>query len=161
MASAKPVKVSSGQLSLFSASDTVPVNNLPVMVGDSGAGGTAGLVPAPSAGDAAASKFLKADATWASVAAPGGGSVSTAEIDFGSTPVWEKSFIITDAGVTSGMKIVVSQSYAAATGKDQDENEMDSFDFRAEAGTGQFTLYVTSHDGMVADKFKINYIAGA
>lgn len=37
----------------------------PVVVGDSGAGGTAGLVPAPAAGDAAALKFLKADGTWA------------------------------------------------------------------------------------------------
>ena len=35
------------------------------MVGDSGAGGTKGLVPAPAAGDAAANKFLKADGTWA------------------------------------------------------------------------------------------------
>jgi hypothetical protein len=34
------------------------------MVGDSGSGGTKGLVPAPSAGDAAANKFLKADGTW-------------------------------------------------------------------------------------------------
>ncbi|MHC4501224.1 MAG: DUF2793 domain-containing protein, partial [Planctomycetota bacterium] len=33
-------------------------------VGDSGAGGTKGLVPAPAAGDAAADKFLKADGTW-------------------------------------------------------------------------------------------------
>lgn len=34
-------------------------------VGDSGSGGTKGLVPAPAAGDAAALKFLKADGTWA------------------------------------------------------------------------------------------------
>ena len=40
---------------------TALLNN---MVGDSGAGGTKGLVPAPAAGDAAASKFLKADGTW-------------------------------------------------------------------------------------------------
>lgn len=33
--------------------------------GDSGMGGTKGLVPAPQAGDAAAGKFLKADGTWA------------------------------------------------------------------------------------------------
>lgn len=38
---------------------------LSVMVGDSGSGGTKGLAPAPGAGDAAAGKFLKADATWA------------------------------------------------------------------------------------------------
>lgn len=37
------------------------------MVGDSGSGGTKGLVPAPAAGDAAASKFLKADATWSAI----------------------------------------------------------------------------------------------
>lgn len=33
-------------------------------VGDSGAGGTKGLVPAPAAGDAAANKYLDADGTW-------------------------------------------------------------------------------------------------
>jgi len=33
-------------------------------VGDAGAGGTKGLVPAPAAGDAAAGKFLFADGTW-------------------------------------------------------------------------------------------------
>lgn len=38
---------------------------LDAVVGDSGAGGTKGLVPAPSAGDAAAGKFLKADGTFA------------------------------------------------------------------------------------------------
>jgi hypothetical protein len=48
---------------------TAILNNV---VGDSGAGGTKGLVPAPAAGDAAAGKFLKADATWE---APGGGGV--------------------------------------------------------------------------------------
>ncbi|HPJ53819.1 MAG TPA: hypothetical protein PLF80_12870 [Flavobacteriales bacterium] len=45
--------------------------NLDAMVGDSGSGGTKGLVPAPAAGDAAAGKFLKADGTWATA---GGGS---------------------------------------------------------------------------------------
>lgn len=40
---------------------TALLNNF---VGDSGSGGTKGLVPAPAAGDAAADKFLKADGTW-------------------------------------------------------------------------------------------------
>lgn len=40
---------------------TAILNN---MVGDSGAGGTKGLAPAPAAGDAAAGKYLKADGTW-------------------------------------------------------------------------------------------------
>lgn len=38
---------------------------MPLMVGDSGSGGTSGAVPAPTAGDAAAGKFLKADGTFA------------------------------------------------------------------------------------------------
>jgi len=48
----------------------------PTMVGDSGAGGTKGAVPAPAAGDAAAGKFLSADGTWAAPA--GGGGANTA-----------------------------------------------------------------------------------
>ena len=43
------------------------------MVGDSGSGGTQGLVPAPPAGSAAAGKFLKADGTFA---VPAGGTSS-------------------------------------------------------------------------------------
>jgi hypothetical protein len=40
--------------------------NLAAYVGDSGSGGTKGLVPAPAAGDAAAKKVLCADGTWTS-----------------------------------------------------------------------------------------------
>lgn len=45
---------------------------LSAVVGDSGSGGTKGLVPAPAAGDAAAGKFLKADGAFA--VPPGSGS---------------------------------------------------------------------------------------
>lgn len=51
---------------------------LNAMVGDSGSGGTKGLVPAPAAGDAAAGKFLKADGTWA--APSGSGDAIQADI---------------------------------------------------------------------------------
>lgn len=37
---------------------------LNTVVGDSGTGGTKGLVPAPASGDTASGKFLKADGTW-------------------------------------------------------------------------------------------------
>lgn len=51
------------------AADTVSgefaAPRLPVLVGDTGAGGVKGAAPAPAAGDAAAGKFLKANATWA------------------------------------------------------------------------------------------------
>lgn len=41
------------------------------MVGDSGAGGTKGLVPAPASGDTAAGRFLKADGSWAAPSGTG------------------------------------------------------------------------------------------
>ncbi len=66
-----------------------------VFVGDSGAGGTLGLVPIPAAGTAAAGKFLKADATWAVPPGSGGAvtsiqqivtAASQATVDFTSIP---------------------------------------------------------------------------
>lgn len=50
-----------------------------VMVGDSGSGGEAGLVPAPASGDAAAGKFLKADGTFAVPSGGGGGLTEITE----------------------------------------------------------------------------------
>ncbi len=47
---------------------------LDVVVGDSGSGGTKGLVPAAASGDAAAGKFLKADGSFAIPPGSGGGS---------------------------------------------------------------------------------------
>jgi hypothetical protein len=44
---------------------------LSAFVGDTGSGGTKGLVPAPTAGDAAANKYLKSDGTWAAPAGAG------------------------------------------------------------------------------------------
>jgi hypothetical protein len=58
---------------LTAAEATATLN---AFTGDSGAGGVKGLVPAPAAGDAAASKFLKADGTW--VAPSGAGDVTAA-----------------------------------------------------------------------------------
>lgn len=71
MAEYKPLKAGSSGSEQFTTSDTLPAVNLPVMVGDSGSGGTKGAVPAPASGDA--SKFLKGDGTWAT--AGGGASV--------------------------------------------------------------------------------------
>lgn len=63
------------------ASVTAQTALLSNVVGDSGAGGTKGLVPAPAAGDAAAGKYLKADGTWATVAGGGGSSPTTTRGD--------------------------------------------------------------------------------
>lgn len=79
------------------------------------------------------------------------------EIDFGTTPVDEATFTITDTEVTTASDIIAQVAYVAPTGKELDELEFDTLDFRAVAGTGQFTLHVSSKEGYVADKFKVNY----
>lgn len=56
-------------------SGTVAAARLGTMTGDGGAGGTKGAAPAPSAGDAAAGRFLKADGTWDVPAGSGSGDV--------------------------------------------------------------------------------------
>ena len=70
--------------------------DLSVAVGDSGSGGTKGLVPAPAAGDAAAGKFLKADMTYA---VPSGGGGAGCIVIFptdgstaASTTTWNQAF---------------------------------------------------------------------
>lgn len=87
--------------------------------------------------------------------------VTAAEIDFGATAVYEKIFTVTDAAVVGTHLLMVSQSGAAATGKEQDENALDGLILRAVAGTGQFTLYASGVPGPVKGKFKINYLIGA
>lgn len=87
---------------------TAVLNNF---VGDSGSGGTKGLVPAPAAGDAAASKFLKADGTW--IAPSGSGDVAgpasatdNAIARFDSTTgklIKNSVGILSDAGALSGV----------------------------------------------------------
>lgn len=61
-----------------------PTASLVAFVGDSGAGGSIGAVPAPASGDAAAGKFLKADGTWTTPPGGGGGSPggSTTQVQF-------------------------------------------------------------------------------
>lgn len=69
---------SAGSVSFLSASSlTATLSNF---VGDSGAGGTKGLVPAPAAGDAAALKFLMANGSWAVPAGSSSGTVTSVSV---------------------------------------------------------------------------------
>jgi len=77
----------------------------PLMIGDSGAGGYSGNVPAPGIGDAAAGMFLRADGTWA--VPSGSTSLSGSNIngywvqDPASGVIWQwgfKTFASTSAG---------------------------------------------------------------
>lgn len=97
--------------------------------------------------------------TWVSMAA-GAVSVSTAEVDFGTTPAIEQEFTVTDAAVSATSKIMVLQGGQAATGREANEALMDQFHATAVPGTGSFTLHVKSFGGPVVGKYKFNYLVG-
>lgn len=78
--------------------DTQVTAELNAMIGDTGAGGTKGLVPAPPAGSAAAGAFLKADGTFAIPPGTGGsgtvtntGALTVNQIVIGNGGVDEKA----------------------------------------------------------------------
>lgn len=86
-------------------------------VGDSGSGGTKGLVPAPAAGDAAADKFLKADGSWTTPAGSGDvvGPVSSTDNGFArfdgitGTLLKDSPATIANADVDASAAIVYSK----------------------------------------------------
>lgn len=82
----------------FFSAGTVEVARLPLMVGDSGAGGTAGLVIAPAAGDSG--KYLRGDATWVTVAS-GSGDVTDVGAGCATGACW------TNNNVTTGTTVMV------------------------------------------------------
>lgn len=87
------------------------------VIGDSGSGGTKGLVPAPASGDAAAGKFLKADGTWAvppSASGPGWTKYTLSHADFQTAATSNNIalFTLTTKGVLH--QIVVKHATAFA-----------------------------------------------
>jgi len=103
----------SGRAMVGAASAAAQTALLSAFTGDSGAGGVKGLVPAPSAGDAAASKFLKADGTWTAPA--GGGDLLAANnlSDLASFATARENF-----GVSQGihnLSLAVSAAASALT----------------------------------------------
>ena len=96
----------------------------------------------------------------ATVNVPGGGagaSWTTVEIDFGTAARFVKTMTVTDAGVSATSKIMALQSGTAATGRQADENEMDSIACRATPGTGDFRLICSNGRTVTHGLFKINY----
>lgn len=87
-------------------------------------------------------------------------SISTTEIDFGTTPISEAEFTVTDATVSPASHIIGQVAYEAPTGKDIDELTMDAIDLKFQPGSGEFYIYAKGLEGYLADKFKINYLVG-
>jgi len=91
----------------------------------------------------------------------GGGSLSIyqTEIDFGTVPIKMKKFTVTDAAVTSGMKIIPTLSYDNPSDGEADSAEwLENMTMMARADTGQFFLYCNSPYQDLNGKVKVNYV---
>lgn len=95
---------------------------LVAVVGDSGAGGTKGLVPAPASGDAAAGKVLLASGAWGAAGARGvfnaaGTAVKASGISCTKAGTGDFDFTLSpampDANYTIGVTLAVSGGYVA------------------------------------------------
>lgn len=86
-----------------------------------------------------------------------GSTTQEYEVDFGTTPVTEGVFTVTDAGITSGSIVIVNPNGATATDRVGNDYSWETFTFSAVAGTGEFTLYANCSNGSVVGKRKIIY----
>lgn len=83
-------------------------------------------------------------------------TVTETEVDFGSTPVTEATFTVTDAGVSAASKIMCLESGNVATGRVGADSLWDSIVYSALGASGNFTLYARA-SGAVVGKRKVFY----
>lgn len=110
-------------------------------------------------GNADATKVLYGDKTW-KVSGAGSANIKQTEINFGTVPISEKEFTITDSDVLISSQIIGTVAYEAPTEKELDELEMDSIDLKFAPGNGEFKIYAKGLEGYLEGKFKINYLIG-
>lgn len=113
---------------------------LDAFVGDSGSGGTKGLVPAPASGDAAAGKFLKADGTFAVPSGGGGGTPggSTTQLQYNNAGAFGGISTLTSDGTIVTFSPTVTTGTGATSGLDATANSLttgDAFTFSSSSVT--------------------------
>ena len=97
-------------------------------------------------------------AAGASGVATGAVGMFQTTIDFGSTPIQESGFLVTNAFVTPSSILMAQVAYDTTSSKDLDEMEMDGLDLKlGQVNFGGFTIYARGLDGPVHGEFKINY----
>ncbi len=123
--------------------------DLIAMVGDSGSGGTKGLVPAPASGDAAAGKFLKADGTWA---AAGGGTPAYTLV--GSATLGSAAAICTVSGLNlDSDKVYIIEAYVVA---DSGGSCIVGWQANSDTTAGNYRTIRISGDGTTAGTARVS-----
>jgi hypothetical protein len=89
-----------------------------------------------------------------------GAIVGIIEVDFGTTLVYEKTFTVTDANITTDMQVIAQVADETPAGRHADEALAETFDIKCVSGSGQFTMVMACLWGRVSGKFKVSYVAG-
>lgn len=103
------------------------------------------------------------DGTTQSTASTGGAGATVKEVtlDFGTDPVFAKSFTFSDASALTTHKIMICASGATDSSRATDELEMDLFLPAASCkADGTITVVVQAHPGPVTGPYKFNYTLG-
>lgn len=100
--------------------------------------------------------FLDTQPSEETAAVSGSSYGNSIEHDFGSTPVYDASFTITDAQI-SGTSTVLVTPGGAATGRTADDWQWDGASIGVVPGAGTATCYVTFSPGPVVGRRKFNY----
>jgi len=99
---------------------------------------------------------LRAQMALDAVAAVVGSYGDSVEHDFGTTPVYDASFTITDASISASSVILVTPG-GAATGRTADDWQWDGATVGVDPGAGTATCYVTFHPGPIVGPRSFNY----
>lgn len=91
----------------------------------------------------------------------GGASWTEVEVDFGSDPVYEALFTITDGSINSSSKVQVLPCGKAAAGRTADDWQWDGATFAANPGSGAATCYAVFTPGPIVGRRKVQYSVGA
>lgn len=91
------------------------------------------------------------------IAGGGGAEWTELEVDFGSTPVFDAQFTITDAAISTTSKVAVVPSGKVATGRTAGDWQWDGGTFAALAGSGSATCYATFSPGPIVGRRYIQY----
>jgi len=81
---------------------------------------------------------------------PGGFAITETEVNFGTTPVVEKTFTVTDAAITPTSKIIVTESGSIGTGRVASGDSLwDTITYACIPATGSFTLFAKASGSVV------------
>jgi len=79
------------------------------------------------------------------------------EVDFGTKPVYDATFQITDAAITATSKVVVMQSGKTATGRASGDMQWDAVNYAANADDGFATCYALCSPGPIVGRRILYY----